>query len=121
MYSHSRSAENKRSFIVTLGYLSTDSESHAVEHKICIIGIAILLYTEVKDLRLLGELEQRILETLDQKKGGFTRELSHTITFDGQSSTDTVVDTVATFSNTDKGFSFKAELEDGDVGTKVTR
>ncbi len=77
-------------------------------------------YTEVKDLRLLGELEQRILETLDQKKGGFTRELSHTITVDGQSSTDTVVDTVATFSNTDKGFSFKAELEDGDVGTKVT-
>ena len=77
-------------------------------------------YTEVKDLRLLGELEQKILETLDKKQSGFTRELSHTITVDGQSSTDTVVDTVATFSNTDEGFSFKAELEDGDVGTKVT-
>lgn len=77
-------------------------------------------YTEIKDLRLLDELEQKILETLDKKKGGFTRELSHTLTVDGQSSTDTQVDTVATFSNTDKGFSFKAELEDGDVGTKVT-
>ena len=77
-------------------------------------------YTLVKDLRLLDELEQKILETLDKKKGGFVRELSHTLTVDGQSSTDTQVDTTATFSNTDKGFSFKAELEDGDVGTKVT-
>ena len=70
-------------------------------------------YTEVKDLRLLHEIEQKIADTVDKKQGGFTREVTQTLTVDGQSDTATQTDTTAEFSNTDKGFSFKAELEVG--------
>ena len=78
-------------------------------------------YTEIKDLRLLHEVEQKIAATVDQKQGGFTREISQTMTVDGQSDTYTQTDTTAKFSNTDKGFRFEAELETGEiVAEKVT-
>lgn len=95
------------------------SEYNAAEHIIRTIEPED--YTMIKDLRLLKELDQMIADTLDQKKGSFTRETVHNVTFGKETNTTSQVDVTASFTNTKEGFSFQAEIEDGDiVATKVT-
>ncbi len=95
------------------------SEYNAAEHIIRTIEPED--YTMIKDLRLLKELDQMIAETLDRKQGGFTRENVQNVTFGKENTSTSQVDVTASFSNTKEGFSFQAEIEDGDiVATKVT-
>lgn len=77
-------------------------------------------YTEIEDLQLLGELEQKITETVNVKKGSFTRETAQNVTFGKETTNTSQVDVSATFSNTKEGFSFDAFMADNDVGRTVT-
>ena len=77
-------------------------------------------YTEIEDLQLLGELEQKIAETVNVKKGSFTRETAQNVTFGKETTNTSQVDVSATFSNTKEGFSFDAFMADNDVGRTVT-
>ncbi len=76
-------------------------------------------YTETRELRVLKELDSMIAQTVDKKKSGFTRTTVHTIDLGESTETVTQTDT-ATFSNTEEGFSFKVEIDDGEHGLKVT-
>lgn len=77
-------------------------------------------YTEIEDLQLLGELEQKIAETVNVKKGSFVRETAQNVTFGKETTNTSQVDVSATFSNTKEGFSFDAFMADNDVGRTVT-
>ena len=77
-------------------------------------------YTEIEDLQLLKGLEQKIAETVNVKKGSFTRETAQNVTFGKETTNTSQVDVSATFSNTKEGFSFDAFMADNDVGRTVT-
>ena len=77
-------------------------------------------YTEIEDLSLLKELEQKIAETVNVKKGSFVRETAQNVTFGKEITNTSQVDVSVTFSNTKEGFSFKADMADNDVGRTVT-
>lgn len=79
-------------------------------------------YTMIKNFDLLTEMDDLIAKSLDRKEGSFTREVTHTLTYSGSTDTSSQVDVTASFINDKKeGFSFKAEIEEGDiVPTKVT-
>ena len=77
-------------------------------------------YTEIEDLQLLKELEQKIAETVNVKKGSFVRETAQNVTFGKETTNTSQVDVSATFSNTKEGFSFDAFMADNDVGRTVT-
>lgn len=77
-------------------------------------------YTEIEDLQLLKELEQKIAETVNVKKGSFVRETAQNVTFGKETTNTSQVDVSATFSNTKEGFSFKAHMADNDIGRTVT-
>ena len=77
-------------------------------------------YTEIEDLQMLKELEQKIAETVNVKKGSFVRETEQNVTFGKETTNTSQVDVSATFSNTKEGFSFDAFMADNDVGRTVT-
>ena len=77
-------------------------------------------YTEIEDLQMLKELEQKIAETVNVKQGSFTRETAQNVTFGKETTNTSQVDVSATFSNTKEGFSFDAFMADNDVGRTVT-
>ena len=64
MDAHTRAAKQKCSFIIALGNLRTDAQSHAVKHQIGILWITVLFNAEIKNFpALLGQmLDHNLLE-----------------------------------------------------------